>query len=144
MSNRRRLSAALLMAALGLSAALILPTSAAAAGTGQLTLTNPDVLPDNTAVVLSKIQNPADSSQRMHDKVSVQLKNTGTAGLTVSSLTATGPVHRDRPVEAALHPVRREFGEHHRRLHRDVRRLARGNGDGRLERRRAPRRVPSP
>jgi hypothetical protein len=85
------------MAALGLSAALILPTSAAAAGTGQLTLTNPDVLPDNTAVVLNKIQNPADSSQRMHDKVSVQLKNTGTAGLTVSSLTATGPFTATSP-----------------------------------------------
>ena len=91
MPNRRRLSSALLMAALGLTAALILPTGAAAAGTGQLTLTNSDVLPDNTAVVLSKIQNPADSSQRMHDKVTVQLKNTGTSGLTVNSLTATGP-----------------------------------------------------
>ncbi len=90
MSSKRRLLAALLMG-LTLFSALTLPTAAAGAGGGQLTVSNLDVLPSSSAVVMSKIQNPADTSQRMHDKVSVQLKNTGTASVTVTSLTATGP-----------------------------------------------------
>jgi hypothetical protein len=90
MSIARRLTTTALAAILSLAAAAALPLSASAAGTGALTVTNLDVLPDNSRVVMNKIQTPADSSQRMHDKVTLQLKNTGTAGVTVSSLATTG------------------------------------------------------
>ena len=72
MSVFRRLSAGALTALLVVLAAVAAPTLSTAAGAGQLTITNLDVLPTSTSAVMTKIQNPADSSQRMHDKVTVQ------------------------------------------------------------------------
>ena len=76
--------------ALALSAPAVAPGAATAAAGGRLTVTNSDVLPSSSAVVLSKIQNVADSSQRMHDRAVLRLTNTGTASLTVSALSTTG------------------------------------------------------
>jgi len=90
MSLQRRLLTSALTAALALSAVAAAPGAASAAAGGQLTVTNRDVLPSNSAVVLSKIQNVADSSQRMHDKATLRLTNTGTAAVGVSALSSTG------------------------------------------------------
>ncbi|MBA8792640.1 hypothetical protein FHX74_000234 [Friedmanniella endophytica] len=91
---RRRLTgvlaaAALLGSSLAVAGATVTAPTAAAAGTGQLSITNPDVLPGNDAIVFNKIQTPADSYQRFHNQVAITLKNTGSAPLTVSSATAT-------------------------------------------------------
>lgn len=91
MSALRRFPAAALAAAVAVVMALSFPTPASAAAAGELTITNTDVLPGDTAAVMSKIQTPADSSQRMHDKVTLKLANTGTASLRVESLTTSGP-----------------------------------------------------
>jgi hypothetical protein len=97
MSRRNRLGASLLAVTLSCLALLALPTTAQAAEGEQLSITNLDVVPSNNTAIMSKIQNPADSSQRWHDKVTLRLTNTGTTGLTVTSLATTGPFTLSSP-----------------------------------------------
>ncbi len=58
-------------------------------GSGVLSVTNTDPAPGDSRVLLSRIQNPADSYQRFHDKATLRLKNTGSTTLTVSSIAVT-------------------------------------------------------
>ncbi len=93
---RRCLTATAACAILTAAGALTAP-AAQAAGSGLLTITNPDVLPSNGSVIFNRIQIPADTSQRVHDKVSMRLANTGTTTLTVTSVTTTGPFAATSP-----------------------------------------------
>lgn len=58
---------------------------AAVASSGVLTVTNMDFAGGNSRVMLNRIQTPADSFQRFHDKNVLRLSNAGSAPLTVSS-----------------------------------------------------------
>jgi len=90
---RRSLSGTAAACALLMLSGVFLAPSAAASlpPSGVLTVTNPDSLPSNSSVLFNRIQIPADSYQRFHDKVSVRLTNTGTTTLTVNTLSTTGP-----------------------------------------------------
>ena len=79
-------TSALLIAGALLPAA---PAVASTSGTGQLSISNPDVLPSSNSIFMNKIETPADSYERTHNTVPLTLKNTGTGPLTVSSLATT-------------------------------------------------------
>lgn len=80
--------------------------SAQAAVPGQLTITNPDLIPGNDSVIFNRIQQPADVYERMHQKVALRMTNTGDTDLVVNSATAA-PNYKwtstsSRPLPATL------------------------------------------
>jgi len=83
--------------ALSLTLTAVAAPAVVAATPGVLTITNSDPAPDNSGVVLSRIQTPADSYQRTHDQTTVRLTNTGGSSITVSSISATGPFTATSP-----------------------------------------------
>jgi hypothetical protein len=91
----KRIVGALALALLGL--VLVVPP-AQAAGPGHISITNPDLVPGNNSIIFNRIQYPADTYQRVHDKVSVRLTNDGSTSATVNSVTTTGPFTATKPV----------------------------------------------
>jgi len=98
-SSVKRLATVLTALVVLAGGAVALATAASAAVSGTLTITNADAAPGNARVVLNRIQTPASTSQRFHDKTTVNLKNTGTSSLTVSSLAAAGPFTATSPYQ---------------------------------------------
>ena len=66
-------------------------TAPVAVPSGTLSVTNTDPAPGNGVVVMSRIQVPKTQYQSFHDKAIVQLGNTGSTTLTVTSLSTSGP-----------------------------------------------------
>ncbi|MGK0545712.1 carbohydrate-binding protein [Halomonas cupida] len=58
---------------------------------GSLTVTNNDGVPSNDRLVMSRIENPVNAAQEVHDEVTITLSNDGFDALTINAVAVSDP-----------------------------------------------------